>query len=308
MKTLKLIILISGIAIMNAVFADTNYNKPLFTLEFNIYGTGAEIYLNDIPVYYHDAQGQTSSQKPIPESIIDGENILTIKSFPLKDDNNKYLDGAYIEAVISVREKDTPVNDNKTILQLKLNPTHQEDKLLDGSILTAGEKLPTIVSHSKSSTVAEHRTEIKSPFPHWAWQDGQDIDDSPDNYNSLLEKYKEIWDVVNSGDIEKIKSLYAPAAKEFAVAYHYNDEAQGHRIMNTGGLINDKTWGLGGIQVRIQKKKYHLNIYANGKLANIIDEKNKDSLITYLNKKVRMVNFQKFGFYKNKNNEWIMIR
>ena len=308
MKTLKLIILISGIAIMNAVFAETNYNKPQFTLEFNIYGTGAEIYLNDISVYYHDAQGQTSSQKPIPELIIDGENILTIKSFPLKDDNNEYLDGAFIEAIVSVREKDTPVNNNKTILQLKLNPMHQEDKLLDGSIITAGENLPRIVSHSKNSTIAEQSTEIKSPFPRWAWQDGQNIDNSPENFNSLLKKYKEVWDALKSNDIERTTKLYDPAAEEFALAYYYKEKKHGHRIMNTGGFIDDSDWTLADTNKLLNKMPFHLNIFANGKLANIIDTKHKKSPILYIQKKSQNISFYKFSFYKNIKNEWIMIR
>lgn len=308
MKEIYFLIFLTGIMLMEAVLADASYKQPIFTLEFNIYGTGAEIRFNDFPVYYHDAEGQTSSQIPIPESIIDGENILTIRSFTLEEDGHKFRKNSYVEAIISVREKNAPLNKNKILLQLKLNPGNPKNKLLDNTLAEYGDKKAVLLDYSEKLAVVERRTNIKSPFPRWAWQDGQFIDDSPENFNSLVEVYKEIWNALNSGDRDKIRELYDPAAKEFADAYHYGDKQNGHRIMNTGGLINDPDWGLGSLNARLDKRKYYLDIYADGRMARLIDTKKNESLITYLNKNVKMVNFQKFGFYKNKNNEWVMIR
>ncbi len=307
MKNITLISIILGIALMNTVFAETNYNKPQFTLEFNIYGSGAEIFLNDIPIYIHDTEGQTISQKPIPESIIDGENILTVKSYPLKNSSNGYEEGAYIEAIISVREKGEAIGNTKPIIQLKINPTQTEDKLLSGTISGPDNKSATIISHNKNMTVASRSSEIKSPFPRWAWQDGLSIDNTSENFEHLLEKYKEIWTALNNNDMGKTKSLYDPAAKEFSQAYYYNDNQHGHRIMNTGGLMGDDEWVLADIKQLIGKMKYKLNIYANGKIANIIDQDQRTPIV-YLNTKVKALNIQKFGFYKNKSGEWIMIR
>jgi len=309
MKTLKLIIvLITGLSLMNTVLSEPKFNQPLYSLEFNIYGTGAEIRLNDIPVYYHDTEGQTSSQKPIPESIINGENILSIKSFPLKDNENKYQENAYIEAIISIREKDAPLNENKPVLQLKLSPTNQEDKILEGTISSLGEKAATVISHSKLQTIAERRTHIESPFPRWAWQDGQIIENNEDNYTSLLDEYQKIWNTLNSGDMDKIKKLYDPAAQEFAWAYHYDDKQHGHRLMNTGGFLKEPEWKLGDIKKFIQKRKYILKVHANGLIAEILDTQDNKSPIMYLNPNTRLISFQKFGFYKNKEDKWVMIR
>lgn len=292
---------------MNAIFADMNYSQPTFSLEFNIYGAGAEIRLNDIPIYYHDAEGKVSSQKPIPESIIDGENILTVKSFTFEEDGYKYIEGAYVEVIISVREKNGALNENQTILQLKLNPAATEDKLLENTLSEYGDNDAVVLSHNEKQTVVERRINIKSPFPRWAWQDGQTIENTPDNFNSLFEVYKEIWNALDSGEKDKIRELYDPAAQEFATAYHYQDKKHGHRIMNTGGLVNDKDWGLADINKLIGKMKYKIDIYANGKIAQIIDQ-DKRTPIVYYNKNVKMLNIQKFGFYKNKAGEWIMIR
>jgi len=293
---------------MNTVFADTNYSKPTFSLEFNIYGTGAEILLNDIPVYYHDDQGQTISQKPVPESIVDGENVLTVRSFPLDEGGGQYQKEAHIEAIISVREKDGLPNEGKPLLQIKLNPTNAAGQLLEGSDAEYGDKDAVVLDHTEKQTIAERRTAIQSPFPRWAWQDGQVIEDTPENFDSLLAVYKEIWAALNEGDKARVQALYDPAAQEFALAYHYQDKKHGHRIMNTGGLINDDEWFLGDMEKLLSKREYEIRRYGNGLLAGIFDVQDKKSPIMYLNKKVRLISFQKFGFYKNKAGEWVMIR
>ena len=293
---------------MNAVLADTSYKQPIFSLEFNIYGTGAEIRLNDIPVYYHDTEGQTSSQKPVPESIVNGENSLTVRSFPLEENGNKYQQGAYIEAIISIREKSAPLNENKTILHLKLNPTNAENKLLENTLAEYGDKKAMILDHNKKQTTAERRTNIKSPFPGWAWQDGQIIENTKENFISLIEVYREIWNALNDNDINELRALYDPAAQEFSIAYHYKDKKHGHRIMNTDGLMKDDEWDLADINKLLARMAFHLNIYANGKLANIIDDKHRKSPILYIQKKSQNISFNKFDFYKNKAGKWIMIR
>jgi len=209
-----------------------------------------------------------------------------------------------------VREKDGLPNEGKPLLQIKLNPTNAADQLLEGSVAEYGDKDAVVLDHTEKQTIAERRTVIQSPFPRWAWQDGQVIEDSPENFGSLLAVYKEIWAALNEGDKARVQALYDPAAQEFALAYHYQDIKHGHRIMNTGGLIGDGDgdWKLGSMKVRLEKRKYSLEVYAQGFLARLVDEKRNESLITYLNKEARLISFQKFGFYKNKAGEWVMIR
>lgn len=299
--------MLTGAMMMNAVFADTDFKKPIFYLEFNIYGAGAEIRLNDIPIYYHDAEGKTSSQKPIPESIVDGENVLTVKSFTFKEDKYEYKEGAYVEVSISVREKDAPFNDAKTLLQLKLNPTNPKNSLLENTVAKYGDKDAVILDFSEKQIVAERRIYIKSPFPRWGWQNGKIIENTPENFSSLMAVYKEIWGALNAGDKTRVRELYDPAAQEFAWAYHYQEKKYGHRVMNTGGLIDDDDWGLADIDKLIDITKYRMEIFANGLIAQVIDQ-DRRTPIMYYNKNVKMLNIQKFGFYKNKAGEWVMIR
>ena len=308
MKIIYYLILLMGVIFMEAALADTSYKQPMFSLEFNVYGTGVEIKLNDIPVYIHEDQGQTSSQKPIPESIVDGVNVLTVKSFPLESNGYKYQKGAYIEATITVREKNEPLNSGEAILHLKLNPTNVKEKILDGTSSNVGGEPAIVLTHSDKQITVERSAGIKSPFPRWAWQDGQVIEDTPENFNSLLEKYKEIWKALNSGSVDEITRLYDMAAQEFAWGYGYKDKKNGHRIMNTAGFFGDDEWVLGDIEKVLAKRTYKIRIYGNGLMAKILDTQYRKSPIAYLNPTNGLVSFQKFGFYKNKAGEWIMIR
>jgi len=292
---------------MSTAIADKNYENPIFVLEFTIFGSGADVRLNDIPALHHDASGKTKSEKPVPEFIIDGINTLTIKSFPTTDDNNEYREGAIIDITLSVRERDGNPSTNNPVLHLRLNPTNKNDELFAGSSQELGETNPRLISHTDTESIVERDISIKSPFPRWAWQDGKNIENTKENYESLLAYYKELWDALNTGDLNSIYMHYDPAAEEFASAYHHDDKKSGHRIMNTGGLINDGDWKLGLISNFLKKFQYKIDIYANGKLAKIIDQKNR-SPIVYLGRKAKIINIQKFGFYKNKQNEWVMIR
>ena len=50
-----------------------------------------------------------------------------------------------------------------------------------------------------------------------------------------------------------------------------------------------------------------LDVYANGKMARIIDADN-DQPILFVDEESGTLHLHKFGFYKNKEDKWIMIR
>ena len=291
---------------MEQTHANPDFKNPVYYLEFTTHNIGAEVRLNDIPVLKNDDEGTTSSQKPVPESIIDGLNTLSIRTFPLE--NGQYDKNAYIEAKITVNEKNGPLNAAVPVLQLQITPTHDADKLFDGTEEKLGDTPAKLIKHTDTETLAEHSVHIQSPYPRWAWQDGQTIENTEENYNSLLEKYKEIYQALKDEDKEQVFQLYEPAAKEFTAAYNYNDTKHGHRLMNTGGHIGDTNWVIGDINKFLSKREYKLYIIANGKLAYLGDLQNQRSPIIYLNPNARITSSQKYLFYKNNNGEWVMIR
>jgi hypothetical protein len=166
-----------------------------------------------------------------------------------------------------------------------------------------------IKRHDETEVVVRRSVEIDSPFPRWAWQDGRKIEDNEENLQSLLEKYKHIYDALSSEDLEETKKIYAIAAQEYATAYHHDDPEAGHHIMNTGGKFGNSEWKLGDIYTLVKKDmQFQLDIYGNGRLARLLNHRGEEAIIVYLNKEARMTSRQKFGFYKNKDGEWVMVR
>lgn len=293
---------------MNATSSATSYEKPLYYLKFTVAKTGVDVRLNDIPVLSHSSRGTTNSEKPVPESIVDGENDLVVTLSPLEDDEGSFVNNSSAEVSLIVREKGAVLSQYETLLHLDIDATAEEQKILSGSGDEKGDT-PRLLSFNEKEIVAERSVTIDSPYPRWEWQDGVTITDSQENYDSLLEEYKDVYEALESEDISEIKQKYDKAAQEFAAAYHYDDPDEGHRIMSTGGLAGDDEWALGNLYSLLDKgHKFELDIYANGKLARLLNQRGKEGAIVYLNREVKMASYQKFGFYKSKDDEWIMIR
>lgn len=294
---------------MSSACVAATYDEPMYYLKFSIARAAVDVRLNDIPVLHHDAAGLTSSEKPVPESIIDGENLIVINMAPLKDDDNLFVDGKFADVELIVREKNAPLTEYETLIHIKMDAVTEKDNILAGSDKNQGKGPALLSKFEDDEIVAQRSADIESPFPRWAWQDGVDIEQNKKTFDELFEQYRNVYSTLKSEDMEKIKLLYSEAAKEFSAAYHYDDVSHGHRIMSTGSLVGDNDWTLGNIQNLVDKGiPLNLDVYANGKLARIVDNKGDEIVIMYLNRSARMISLQKFGFYKNEDNEWIMIR
>lgn len=258
---------------------------------------------------HHNAKGLTDSEKPVPESIIDGENILSVKVVPLNGEESLFVDMKSVDVKLVVREKDAPLNQYQTLVHIKMSSFDQKDQLFKGSDSDSGIGPVQLIDYSDKQIIAARKVNIDSPFPRWAWQDGAMIENNDENLISLVDEYKKIYVALKNENTTEIRELYKEAAREYAAAYHYKDVAQGHRIMNTGSLVGNQEWVLGDVQKLLDKGvKFDLDVSADGKLARLIDDRGIEGFLVYLNRKERMVAYQKFWFYKNKENEWVMIR
>ena len=132
--------------------------QEVFSFKFDIYGTGAVLYLNDVEMYESKSQGQTISefmtQKPVP-----GLNVLRIKSFPLEKDGNQYREEAHVEVTISRRDESGPTIKNIPVLQLKLNPTLTKENLFQGSKAEFGDK-PVILQQTEQQIIVSRTGNI----------------------------------------------------------------------------------------------------------------------------------------------------
>ncbi len=284
---------------------------PYFGVDVDLVDIGVDIRINDIPVHYNYTMGQLTVEKPAPDSIVDGENSLDVAIF-LPRKNMKatlaYGEGVYASATLFRQDLDPDIS----IIEQNKN----KQKLISLSLTVTGDGVQARVEDYRTGEVTETeielaedgtasfsaKTTIDSPFPRWAWQDGDMIENTEANYESLLDTYREIHDTLKSKDLEKLKVLYRERAREIAIAYDLDGEEAGHKKLSTGEDMFNDSFVLTDVQLEDMK----LVIAANGKLALIRDYLGGQPVV-YYHPGQGMVLLYKFMFYR-KNNQWIMIR
>ena len=286
------------------------YKNPYFGIHLDLAQVGVDVRLNDIPVYYDDQKGQLSVDLPAPEAIINGTNELKIIAFtPFLDQSNKqkmdkFLPGSEVTATLYVQEIDDD-NSKKTLTSISITFDQQHEVEVIASTHGESEESASITSSSDKRAIVTRAVKIDSPFPRWAWQDGQTIENSDVNYGELLQAYRDIYDALSSGDTARIFDLYNERANEIAIAYHLNNVSEGHKKISTGEDASNPELEL----YTFWDKNMVLDIYANGKLARIIgDTAPTIQPIIYLDRDAGILHKHKFGFYKNNDDKWIMIR
>ena len=306
--TLHRLIIILLLFLGTQAMAD-KYKNPYFGINLDLAQVGVDIRLNDIPVYYDDQKGQLSVDLPAPEAVINGTNELKIIAFtPFLDQSNKqkmdkFLPGSEVTATLYVQETDDDSKKILTSISIQIDQHHKVEviKSTDGE----SDAMASIISSSEDLAVVTRSVNIDSPFPRWAWQDGQTIENSDENYSGLLQAYRDVYEALASGDITRMYDLYSERASEIAIAYHLDDASEGHRKINTGEDARNPELEL----YKFWDKNMILDIYANGKLARIIGSTAPTiQPIVYLDRGAGILHKHKFGFYKNKEGKWIMIR
>ncbi len=298
---LILLFIIKGLIMSNIVSG-----TPFFGVDIDLHNVGVDIRVNDIPTYFDQEKGQLKVEIASPESIINGFNSLQLSiSLPYDGDERveDYQSGAYATATLF--QQDLSVDDSEKIKLLSATLRISGDEVLISVEEHSTKKKSnskTLLSKDRRASV-EVTTNIKSPFPEWAWQDGQVIENSKDNFNSLLAAYKKVHSTLSAKDLKELKELYRFRAQEIAIAYGLSGEGAGHDKLSTGKDMDNPNLELYDFHTDGMK----LGIIGNGKLARISDQ-DHDQPILYYEAKPGLLHLYKFTFFLNKNNEWIMIR
>ena len=314
----SIIILLGWIIMSNAQAMD--YKQPEFTLKLTITGVGVDIRLNDISIEREDFSGHSTMTYEVNSSVIAGVNELKVTTFPFMHkiwsdgQTEAYHEEAEVKAALYVNEQDD--SDNKTLLsQIHLRPGLPLDKMASESAVIAGlgevtlddQSKPLafpVITFDKQITATRKSLPVQDNYPRWAWQDGQIIEDTPENHDGLLAAYREIYEAYKNKDREKLIALHDHAADEFAIAFYLTGgRAAGHALMETGEMLDDTDSRLSDFHT----ENTRFDIYAGGRMARIIDVASYHPVV-FLHKTMNIVYTMKFGFYKNQAGKWIMIR
>lgn len=304
----KILSIIFLITLSNSVMTDTIYKKPYYGIKLDLAQVGVDIRVNDIPVYYDDQKGQLNVDLAVPSSIIDGKNEIKIIAFPpFMDESNKvkmekFLPDSVVTVDLYVQEIDDPENKIEILssLSIKFDDNHQ------AIVLDKNESEHSkVIQKTTDKSIITKTFNVVSPFPRWSWQDGKNIENTKENYTTLLAAYKEIHDAYSNKDKESIFKFYNERAKEIALAYHLNGAKEGHIKISTGEDMLDDSLEL----YTFWDQNMILDVYGNGKLARIIGN-TEPSIhpVIYLDREAGLLHKHKYGFYKSKDDKWIMIR
>ena len=289
--------------IKGLVMVNTANSSPYFGVDIDLHNVGVDIRVNDIPTYFDYTKGQLTVEIPVPESIIDGLNKLSLSAF-LPINTKEYEDGAYATATLFQQDLSSEASNKVKLLSvmLRMNGGKVFAEIED---YANNQKSSPTVSLSKNKSVSiELSTTIKSPFPKWVWQDGLPIKNNQTNFNSLMNTYKEIHSTLKIKNIKKLERHYAMRAKEIAIAYNLTGENEGLKKLSVGKDMMDQSLELYDLRI----DDMNLEVLANGKLARIRDDQFNAQPIFYYDNKADLLHIYKFMFYLNKDNQWIMIR
>ncbi|MDH5182216.1 MAG: hypothetical protein OEY07_21350, partial [Gammaproteobacteria bacterium] len=99
-------------------------------------------------------------------------------------------------------------------------------------------------------------------------------------------------------------TIHAARARENAIAYYLGDNIEaGHKFMSTGQILKDSGARLDSFEYEGTK----LDIYANGRMARIVDLEQYHPVL-FVDTEKELVHIMKFGFYKDKAGQWVLIR
>ncbi|MDH5217190.1 MAG: hypothetical protein OEX19_05825, partial [Gammaproteobacteria bacterium] len=166
---------------------------------------------------------------------------------------------------------------------------------------------PDTVFH-KQILISRKTHPIKTPFPRWEWQDGQNITGSEEDYKSLLEAYREKYVIHQKQDLAAAKKSSFKLAEIQKLVNYYSDIEQAYDMLNLEESWKSKEQELFPFIEGEKAKQFKQSLvtYAHGKLAVITSGTNVQPIV-YIIKKARVVVKYKYLFYKNKNGEWVYI-
>ena len=296
------------------------YKSPEFTLDIVVTGVGVDIRLNDISVDFDTDGGHSTMTYDVNQMVIAGVNEIKVITFPFFENTPPYHQTknyhSEAEVIVSLYVNEKSNSDAKEILsQIHLKPQTPSDKVVNLSMKikeladieldnTHQSLLYPDFPISQQMTVTRKSLSVQNNYPRWAWQDGQIIKSNQKNYDSLLAAYREIYEAYRSKNRNKLFQLQNEAAEEFALAYALTGGiAEGHAFIETAEMLDNPDAEL----YEFFTDGLNLEVFADGKMARIVDIANYHPVL-FTHKTLDIIYTLKFSFYKNKQDEWVMIR
>jgi len=219
-------------------------NKPYAEVEFAIEGSNNckyQVLINDVPIYA--GAGAMRASYPVNHYMINGQNNLAIA---IKDTDSE----CKASATLQVRKLDESNNDVRILNKVEFSGqpskasassikdstvaeklSFQDNKFKaneDGDIKVSKAVLSTdkeYYGYNYDTQKREYMSGVKVSqdidlpisIPHWAWLDGETIENNQATKDALIAIYKTIWSDIQSKDWSKLNKLFALRDKEMTM-------------------------------------------------------------------------------------------
>jgi hypothetical protein len=321
----------AGVICMSTAFGSgndfTNYRKAWFTIEFEAQQMGLDIRVNDIPVFNIDDTGFMTLELPVNEYLINGDNEVSVTAHPLFDGDDEqmgsFVENTKVEVGLYIREEDENSEKRKLIDKVLIRPeiaywesSNEPVARFIGDIKSENHTSLQIVKDAdvlsypgygvfnKQVTTTWKIKSLETTLPRWAWQDGQNLTNDEASYQSLLNAYRRLYNAFKDKDINEVKKIAQERSKELAVAYYLGDSDAGFEYSAVSKDINHPTIELYE-KLALHNSKFEL--LGHGKLARIMNAAHTHPIL-FLDYENEQTYKHQFMWYKNKNNEWVLIR
>ena len=310
---------------MSKSMSASKYSKPYYSIEIEARNLGVQIRVNDIPVFEVDDSGFLNTEVPINAFIKSDKNAISIITYPAFDDEDEqdeeYTEGSLVNVDLYVREDSDSTEKRQKINSLSIRPSKAYsdgefdsvaviDKIVNATDVVNVERdtstlnFPLYGVYKKQVMTTWRISDMETPFSQWQWEKGKQIVDTRDNYQSLLKAYDELHRAFSQKNLDAIKKISTNRSKEYAEAYYLGSIDAGFEFSALGDYLNHPTAQLYN---QLYTEDTKLEILANEKLARIIDGAGNQPVV-FVDDESGLIHAAQFLWYKNKHNEWVLIR
>lgn len=248
-------------------------NQPMYELAIDARGCYFEIYINDVPVYFHYNVGATAFRLPVNSFIPkSGEQRISMKMISVAE-GKPLPSGAEVSLTVDEYPKGE-ARERQTKFSYKTPP----------------------VDPKNSGSFAMEKSFVANvPYELTDWKQGVDLtkEDQAVILKELGKKYIEYTDAFKNADLAKYKELTKLRQDNTFASMYYTKEQRGQAENSyVSGIENDKV-------KLFPLENYKLVFYGNGKLVGL--QKKDDAPGVFIDNQDEKEAFMEYILFYRKN-------
>ncbi len=269
-------------------FRNAFQQRPLLTARIDTELIGFEVRVNDVPILTDWDSQALDVELPVNHWLIAGGNTLSICLRPIGGHREFEPDSRCVVG-LRVREKDMPASDGQLIASVAFSELNasagvpaKESAL---GVFTEADDLDLRISDVQVDSTnplevyVSRKIEMRLPFPRWTWLTGSRIPATEVTQHQLLSEVRLFRQLLQGGNVERALQYAVTKYSEIAQAFYLSereayDQLTFPQLMKSSEILLDD----------LEEDAARLEILGNGRLAQLVHEDDRKSLIVFVEK------------------------